>query len=183
MNVKSRGFTLIELFVTVAIALILGSVALIGYHSAQKKLALDRSAFKLAQDIRRAQEMAMAQEPYEGDIPEGGYGVFLLPQASSYIFFRDLSQGNSAGPNHIWTPGDTEELIEEIPLESGVEIENLSADCVNIVFAPPFPYIYFKDIYESDLGDEISVTLSLESDPSVTKTIKINKAGLIYVAN
>lgn len=181
---KSKGFTLIEMFVTVAIALILGGGALIGYNSAQKKLALDRSAFKLAQDIRRAQEMAMAQEPYDGTLPEGGYGIYLKkvpdPQ-TSYDFFMDLRESALDPPNRKYDLGN--EKIETISFENGVQIKNLDANHINIIFAPPHPYIYFRDNDGNDLGDEVSIIISLEDDSTVTKTIKVNKAGLIYVEN
>lgn len=127
--------------------------------------------------------MAMAQEAYEGEVSHGGYGIYLsatLPD--SYIFFTDLPQGDS-NPNKKYDPGT--EKIKELFYESGVEIKDLvDADyCVNIIFAPPHPYLYLKDNDGEDLGNEISIVISLKKDPSATRTVHVNKAGLIYVEN
>lgn len=184
---KTSGFTLIEVLVAVAVALILGVTALIGYNSAQKKLALERSAFRLAQEIRRAQEMAMAEEEYEAEgVPVGGYGIYLRKRPSpqdSYVLFRDLPDIYLPfdNPNQHYDPGS--ETVKVISCEEGVVIKDLGANHVNIIFKPPYPHVYIADNDGIDLGDETAIVLSLEEDSSVTKTIYVNKAGLIDVQN
>jgi prepilin-type N-terminal cleavage/methylation domain-containing protein len=169
MSIKSKGFTLIELMVTVAVALILGAIVLIGYGSIRDRLALDRSSLKLAQDIRRAQEMAMAQEAH------GRYGIYFdINSPSSYVLFGDTNP-----PNKKYDSG---EEIREIFLEDPVQIKSLAASSVNLVFEPPYPEISFLGEGE-DLGDTIALVVSLKNNVEVERTITINKAGLIDVEN
>ena len=76
---KDKGFTLIELMIVTLIVALITAIVLINYRVGNRQLALNRSANKLAQDIRRAQEMAMsatACEPCGGIVPPG-FGIFL----------------------------------------------------------------------------------------------------------
>jgi len=45
---------------------------------------------------------------------------------------------------------------------------------LNIVFTPPFPTVTI-----SAAASEATIVLSLQDDASKTRTVKINKAGLI----
>ena len=74
----NKGFTLIESMVVIAMIGILSILSIPSYQSAKNQLALGRSATKLAQDLRRVQEMAMSNyecgKPCGGKIP-WGYGL------------------------------------------------------------------------------------------------------------
>ena len=96
MNKESeRGFTLIELLVVVSIVALIFSIVMVNYRSAEKQFALQRSAHKLTQDIRRVQAMAMVTKETGGAIPDG-YGIYFS-QASpeQYILFADF-EGDGA---------------------------------------------------------------------------------------
>jgi len=177
-----KAFTLIELMVVASIIIILSAVALLNYQSGQSQFALQRSANKLAQDIRRAQEMAMsAKECQEcgGGIPPG-YGIFLDRDWDNkrYRLYADTdpSQGNE-----FYNSADTSvgPLLE---LEKGVIIKdiNTAPKKVSINFKPPDPTVKIKFQLVGEI-DEVVITLAIENDLNKTKTIKINQAGLIYV--
>ena len=176
---KNGGFSLTELLVVIAVVGILAAIIFPYYGSVRKQLSLQRSANKLVQDIRRAQGMALSAEEVGGEIPEGGYGIYLKKNPSpqkSYILFADKNF------DHIYTPGvGAEERIEEISFEEGVKIKNLSANHINIIFQPPEPGTYLKDNDGNDLGPLVTIEICLIDDELKSKTIKINKAGLIYV--
>jgi len=161
-----RAFTLIELMVVASIIIILSAVALLNYRSGESQFALQRSANKLAQDIRRAQEMAMSAKEFGGTVPEGGYGInFQTTATSSYILFADLND------NGVFDSGET---IEKPSLEEGVRISNLSPSSpLNVTFSPPDPT---TNINLSDTLAIITITNDIQ-----TKIIRVNKAGLIYV--
>lgn len=177
-----------ELLVVMVIIAILTIIALINYPAAKKQLALQRSASQLAQDIRRVQEMALASEEVGGAIPEGGYGIYLktvpaaVPQ-TTYILFADQSndkkcdgcEDNPPGGETIIPPG-------KISLENGIKILNVPTNHLHIIFKPPDPTTSFTTNDGGDIaGPGVLITLSLISDETKTKIIRVNKAGLIYV--
>jgi len=173
----NKAFTLMESIIVIAIIVILALIIFPNYYSTKQQLALQRSASKLAQDIRKVQEMAMSAQEFEGEISLGGYGIYLRRVPSpqiSYILYVDKNN------NQKYDSG--EETIEEINFESGIRILSLSGNHTSIIFTPPDPTVLFTDADGIDLGlGQISIVISLISDETKTKTISINKAGLINI--
>lgn len=181
------GFTLIELLVVAGIIIFMTALILPNYRAGEQQLALQRSASKLAQDIRRAQEMAMSAKEITGPtgekiVPDGGYGIFFqtLPNPPYYeiILFADCNDdqhytsGNVCGT----LPNKFSEKIENLNLESKVKISNLSPSSpLDITFKSPDPTISISG------GNLATITLSIETDPTKTKILKVNQVGLIYV--
>lgn len=168
---KNKGFTLTELLTVIAIISIMSVLVLPNYRIGERQFALQRSAYKLAQDLRRAQEMTMSAKEFPAAPPTfmGVYGINFQLNFTSYILFADLNN------NKVFDSG---EEIENLSLEKGVKISNLSPASegpgpLNIAFTPPDPTINFNP---SDSLAIITITNDIQ-----TKTIKINKAGLIYV--
>ncbi|PJA83995.1 MAG: hypothetical protein CO145_02925 [Candidatus Nealsonbacteria bacterium CG_4_9_14_3_um_filter_37_13] len=160
-----KAFTLIELLVVTGIIILLSALVLPNYRTGESQLALQRSANKLAQDIRRAQEMAMSAKEFEGVVPPGGYGINFQTNLTSYILFADLNN------NKVFDSG---EAIETLSLERGVKISNLSpASPLTISFTPPDPTV--------NINPSNSLAIITLSNNGQTKIIKVNKAGLIYV--
>jgi prepilin-type N-terminal cleavage/methylation domain-containing protein len=171
-----NGFTLIELLTVLAIIFILTSISFPFYRTAQKQYILESAAQKLAQDIRRAQEMAISArvcEPCGNKVPPG-YGIYLQQGNTSYFIYADT---NPAHGNEIYDGGDVK--IETISFEGKVFIKNVNPSSLSINFKPPDPKIRIGNSSQS--LNETSITISLLNDTSKTKTIRVNKAGLIYV--
>jgi prepilin-type N-terminal cleavage/methylation domain-containing protein len=172
------GFTLVEIIVVTTVISILTLFTIANYGKGQKQFTLQRAAHKLAQDIRLAQEMAMSSKECQecgGGIPSG-YGVFfneLAPNNSSYVIYADTLV------DQYYTAADYE--IEIIDLEPGVIILDVKDfNQISINFKPPDPIIDIKD----GLGSSVStteITIALESDSSILKTIIVNTAGLIDI--
>jgi prepilin-type N-terminal cleavage/methylation domain-containing protein len=198
---KDKGFTLVELMIVTLIIALITAIVLINYRAGNRQLALNRSANKLAQDIRRAQEMAMsaAQCPTgtgcAGQLPPR-YGIFSAQSNSnptSYILFADISEDG------VWHPGGPlprDEIIETLPYEEGVYLSDICCDIycsgwpvpghrrLSVTFKPPDP------ITEIRVGgppgpplsfncSKIILTLGVQGS-SQTRTVEINNAGLIY---
>lgn len=148
---KTKGFTLLELLVIAGIIGLMSAVLVPAFRAGDQHLALERSLTKLAQDIRRAQDMALSAKEIAGAVPHG-YGIYFEPATydDRYFLFADFD-GNEA-----WTSGET---IETIELESSVSIYGLSpAAPMSVTFVPPNPEVIFSPV---DLGSALIV---LESD-------------------
>jgi len=187
---RNKGFTLIEILVVISIIVILSGIVLINYRVSTQHFALQRSAVKLASDIRRAQEMAVASEecqPCGGGIPVGGYGISIREGDENYYVLYADADGNK----HYLIPG-LDPNIEEIYCEEGVKIEDVQllqpdndTGDITINFTPPDPETNIKGGLGLFDGDEAIITLCLIgtdcSDPKNTKTITVNKAGRIDI--
>lgn len=165
---SSAGFTLIEVLVAIAIMIVLSGILLPNYKLAGDKLALLRAAYRLAQDLRRVQEMATSARALAGTVPPG-YGVYLRTGVTSYLLYAD--NGSQA---QVYDSNDT--TIETIYLESGTYIKEISTDPMSINFKGPDPITSISGGISS-----VSITLALEKDPTRVVRVTINKAGLVYV--
>lgn len=162
-----KSFTLVELLVVTGIILFLTVLILPSYRTGEVQFALQRSASKLAQDLRRAQEMSMSAKEFAGAPAtfKGTYGIKFEINSSNYVLFADLDN------DQVYDSG---EEVESPELEKKVKISNLSpASPLIITFTPPDPTVNINP--SADLA-----TITLTNDIQ-TKNIKVNKAGLINV--
>jgi len=145
----------------------------LGRTGEEKKLALQRAAYQLSQDLRELQEMAIGagEANCNGTITHSfGIHFKLSTSLTSYYLFTDCDA------DQIYDEDD-DKLLREVKLEKNVQLQNLSPspNILDIVFTPPDPTTF---INEEDWGAEGVVTLSSNSE---TKTVKINSAGRIEV--
>ena len=119
--------------------------------------------------------MSARKQEASGEVPEGGYGVYFdINSPNQYILFADLDADR-------FRKSDASEDVETISLEEGVKLDVLSpASPVNVVFSPPSPDVYLQG---GAPLNEVNITIALTSNPSETKTITVNSAGLISVSN
>jgi len=171
----NRGFTIIEILVVLSIISLLTILTLTQYRTGQKSFALQRAAHQLAQDIRRAQEMAMSAKEINGFPPR--YGVeFDTIYPDYYILFAD---DNDNGKREV-----SDQIIETINLEKGINIDQVfvgeplsSKAQIWITFKPPDPITEIRD----PAAAESSIAKIQLTNDNKTKSIVVNKAGLIYV--
>lgn len=178
-----RGFTLIELIVSIAIIVIFSAMALANFKSVDKKNAVDLAAYKLASDIRRVQGYALNQkEDGNGDMPGKGWGINFEKNLKFYSVFADTS--NCA---YVST-----ELYEKILISNDVQINKLlikdpaaEENEVNLIFEPPDPKVHICDSAPADCGacagnSTLEITLK-HSNSAYTKKVIVNKFGLVEV--
>ncbi len=166
-----KGFTLIELLVIITIITIMSALVIPNLKFGEEQFAVQNSAHKLVQDLRKVQQMAMSSSEFNGTIPEGGYGINFKINENFYILFADSSG------NKLYDEA-SEKILEQSFFNEKIIINNLFSGIVkselNIVFAPPDPII---DIEPSDdPAAEIFIT-----DQVSEKIIIVNKAGLISI--
>ncbi len=132
----SKGFTLIELLVVTAIIVLLSALILPNYRTGDQQLALQRSSYKLAQDLRRAQELALSSQKFGEDIPAGYGAYFNVSDPTHYVLFADVD-GDDAYD-------DPTEKVEKVDLEESIELSYLlPASPLTIIFSPPDPTTKF----------------------------------------
>jgi prepilin-type N-terminal cleavage/methylation domain-containing protein len=169
-----NGFTLTEILVVIFIISLLSGIVFANYRQGGKMMALQRAASKLAQDIRRAQEMAIAAVECStgtcaGQIPPG-YGIYL----SALPFFNDryILYADTGLLSRRYDQWDTE--IERNFFEKGI-IFTSPIPWVSINFEPPDPLITIRAP-----AQVASTTLILQLN-SLTKQLEVNEFGLIEV--
>lgn len=166
-----KGFTLIELLVIITIIAFMSALVIPNLKFGEEQFAVQNSAHRLAQDLRRVAEMAMSSSELNGDIPQGGYGIYFKTNENSYILFADYSGDKQYD-------GVSEKILEQSFLNERIIINELfytiSKTELNIVFTPPDPIIHIKpgngSMAEIFISDQVS-----------EKIITVNKAGLISV--
>jgi len=188
-----RSFTLIELAVVISIVLILSTFAFPNFREINAKFALDRTVYKLSQDLRNAEEMSMSSQTTDPAIfgsalfPAGGWGIYFKEASSSYILFADCDgDGQYDATGHPSTHSCAEaeiskpypEKFKEISVEAGIKISALIPkyapdNSLAITFFPPDPAI---TIYPS--ATTAFMTLVFKAR---TETVSINLNGLIEI--
>ena len=169
----NKGFTLIELLVTITIIGILSSILFLGSSAEEKKLALQRSIFQLSQDLREIQGLAMGF--WEESCPGGaatGFGIYFhrVSFPESYLLYADCNDNQRKDGSDV--------ILREVKLGKGVQVQSLSPSPLDIVFVPPEPTTSIGGV---ESGGEGVITLSLKSDSSQQKALRVNTAGRIEI--
>ncbi|MBI4812210.1 prepilin-type N-terminal cleavage/methylation domain-containing protein [Candidatus Falkowbacteria bacterium] len=176
-NQKSqRGFTLIELIVSISVIAMMSGLFLANYHSANKRSELASAAQKTASDIRLAQQFSLGANEFNGAPPAGGWGIYFDESSpDSYIIFADIDENRNydSGEEHARVNLPVGVSIEEIEdSDTGIIITNAS-----VVFLPPDPITYINN----SSGNNVSITLK-DVNNSV-KTVEVNFLGLVEVVD
>ncbi|MCK9445580.1 type II secretion system GspH family protein [bacterium] len=174
---ENKGFTLIELLVIISITILMTVMVFSNYGKNNEIFALERSAQKIYQDIRRVQEMAMSG--FEGSVATTGYGVYFnMNSTSSYLVYEEQN-------SNMWYESETDIVKETINLEKEIIIcalnDNTNTPSVlSVSFEPPNPLTYVGGVSSAH---EAIITLCVASDTTKKKYIKINNVGRVEIVN
>ncbi|MHB0978355.1 MAG: pilus assembly FimT family protein [Minisyncoccota bacterium] len=148
---KPKGFTFIELIVTVAIFSVAVSAILNSFGQLNQNQVINKNTELVATILREARSLTLASR--------GGnqYGAHL--ESSQVVLFRG-SVYSSSDPDNIYYPLNTLGNISVITLAGGGS---------DVVF----------DRLTGDTSQSGTINLSLIADPSSTRTITISGTGLI----
>jgi len=188
-NNKKSGFTLIELLVSLFIIALMTGIFLANYRQGERQSDLILTGQLLVSDIRFAQANALGLVMYEGNIPDGGWGVYFDKTNNNndeYIIFADLDEDKfydvgEANEDHGGRIMKLPNNIEIVNLEV-INSSNLSSSSVNelnIVFLPPMPKTFINGNYITENKRAI-ITLR-ETNLNEEIKVKVNFAGLIEV--
>lgn len=168
---ENKAFTIVELLVVTSIIVLITALTLPNYRSGSNQLALQRSAHKISQDLRRAQEFAISVKDFNGSAPQG-YGIYFdLDQPNRYLMFADLNgdQGYS----------DSGEKVEEFILENNITLSSLvpvtAGNSLTVIFIPPDPNIVFNP--DASLA---SITLKASGTETAGQYVYNREAGWVW---
>lgn len=189
---KNLGFTLVELLVVVAVIGMLSGIAFQTAKTGRATLTLDRAAHKVAQDIRRAAQMAQQGQPWPDCAPGNiaGYGVrFDRYMGACYLIYAECDNITSYDLTETCTSAGSgnDKVVEKIPFEQSVQVNNLSvvlisgsgksAQAASILFAPPKPTVYIEG--STSVQAQIQITLSAAG--AQARTIILRQSGAVEV--
>jgi prepilin-type N-terminal cleavage/methylation domain-containing protein len=173
---KKNGFTLVELLTVIFIIALISGISYINFGDIRDQLALKRAVYQLAQDLRRAQEMAMSATKLEGCQLAKGYGIYIdrIANSKNYTLYGDVN-----GDENYSSGNDC--IIKSIVIqEKGVVIKQInntaSANTVSINFKPPNPDTKINTLNTGQNTAEIVLALG-----SKTKIVVVNTIGMIGV--
>lgn len=185
---KEEGFTIIELLVVVSVILVLLAVATPSFYQQRQEFSLHKAAYQFAQDVRRAQDMALSSAEYVDSVGNrhavAGYGIFLDLNSlgnTKYILYAD-NVASGQGNQEYDTLDFVVETIDLSLIDSQVlikQIENVTSDSASINFDISNLNTSIDNL--SFGQNSISIIFSLSSDPSKTKTTLINSVGLVQL--
>ena len=123
-----RGFSIIELMISISIFTILTTSFLAGYNRFNKRISVDTLAHQIGQWVRDAQISAMGTRKTVGGTNFPGYGLhFDIASSTQFIYFADLNN------NRRYDAGGTcgnagVECEQVITLLQGNSIQSLFGD-------------------------------------------------------
>jgi prepilin-type N-terminal cleavage/methylation domain-containing protein len=198
MNIKikqfCKGFTILELVISIAIFAIMSALLLARYGTFNQGILLDNLAYDIALTIRNAQSYGLnvRSSSRTANLFDKPYGVhFDINDPTHFIFFVDTGGYGVYNPNiYLDNDGNPDQILSKTTITRGSKI---SALCVNgcsagtpvtsvdITFKRPDPNAIIKingrtDIYNSDTDITIMAV-----DGQTIKRITVRSTGQVTV--
>lgn len=139
---SQRGFTLVELLVTIAIISLLLGMVVVNFRISEQSSAVNLGTEHLAGALREIQNYSLAQKRIvvdasvpDGVIPPGGYGLEISVKQNSYLLYADLDNvpGFKKGIDYLIR---TENLPTDAVLEN-IFSDDAKPTRADIVFTAP----------------------------------------------
>jgi len=212
----SKGVTLIEIMVVLFLIALFGSMVIVNFPNIERQSALSRSTYKLAQDLRKVQDMGLSglKTTYNDGttVRASGYGIYVdlysavnnkIPANQQYTIYADSCPPSAppSAPDHKYNllgsydaycnydsnaDNGGDHIIDTInvdPDNSGVYIQgfkySIDGNHTSINFSPPNPDINIENL--DSHYNAVEIVLGLKSDPGTTRSVTVNKSGLIDV--
>lgn len=180
---RQRGFSLIELLVSLAIAVLVVGGILLRFRSFDSIVVLKGTAYDVALTLREAQVKSVSAGGGEGasfaDYPVGVF--FDTGEPNEYIAFYDVND------NSDYDSG-TDTIIETYVIPDNYEISDicLDSDCTNptsltiTYHRPEFDAVFVSDTGPSTASDA-KILVSVSTDATQYFTVVAGVTGYISV--
>ena len=176
-HTASRGFTLMEMVVTVGIFALISTIVIVRNAQFDNETLLQNLAYDIALSVRQAQQFGVNVRASEG-VFSGSYGIHFAAEQPTYFMFTDLNE------NGLYDA--PEELLETYTLGRGATIgaicDTLAREgaCahkqLNVVFRRPDPDAVINNGEMSQVTVEL---ISARGDGS--RLISIESTGQISI--
>ncbi len=169
-----KGFTLIEMLVTLSIIVIMSGVLIVYTRGSEKIGQLNRGSERLSFDVRRMASMSMQTKQVkdeDGNMRDVcGWGIhFNNDGGNKYIVFSDYCLEGQDKGDMIFEEEETQEIIK---LGRNVSIIDLTMN--SFIYVPPEPKLYILDTNDTQ---ENSGVLTLSVGGNNQKIIEITNSG------
>ena len=197
VNKNNKGFSLVELLVSIAIITLIISTVLYNYGGFNDRLAISAAAQEIAVAVRQAQTYGLTVK--EVIVGGGGfssaYGVYFdfNSDPTNYYIFADTNSNGKYDVGSGCSSGSTE-CIEKFILRNGVTITNVcnesacpplaSVKMMDVTFLRPNPdaRIYFTNGGgQIVVGPSLTGKVVLTSKKGNTVTVTIESTGQVSV--
>lgn len=177
----SRGFSLIELLVTLAISILIASAVLLRFDAFDSVVVLKSIAYEIALTIREAQVFAVSATGDTAGQFNTPYGVYInTNNPKDYIFFED-SNGN------LRYDSGNDTIIETYTVNAKYQIVDLcvNATCskndVSLVFLRPNfdPNIVSNPAQANPTS--ATIRIGMTDNPAITFSVVVGLTGQISV--
>ncbi len=182
----SRGFTLVELLVTLSLFVALTTIVLFSSSQFNGSILLTNLAYDVALTIRQAQSFGVnVREEVSSDSFDKAYGVhFDTSKPAEFILFADLNKNGQYDTFSFDNCNDgTNECVDKYIIKRGNKISGISCDGsayspLDITFIRPNPDAIIK--CGSGNKNEAKIKVSSADDVNY-RYIVVNLAGQISV--
>ncbi|OGY66205.1 MAG: hypothetical protein A3A04_02330 [Candidatus Harrisonbacteria bacterium RIFCSPLOWO2_01_FULL_40_28] len=178
MRESLKGFTTIEVFVSVSIIILLSSLVITYNRSGERQLIFLKERSRVFDALYRAKSLSI-QTFTETDAP-CGYGVHIAGNNEDFFVFKDLPAAGSDGcgtSDNKYTD-ESERVGSVLTLNSGVEFI-VGTEALNVLFVPPEPTVVLN-VNRDPLIESIRVRMRTR-DGTTESAIEVSLFGQIKV--
>ncbi|HEU5114397.1 MAG TPA: prepilin-type N-terminal cleavage/methylation domain-containing protein [Candidatus Paceibacterota bacterium] len=177
----NKGFTLVELLVSIAIFTVITTIAVYNNGQFNGSVLLTNLAYEIALSIRQAQYYGISVRQNTAQNFDSGYGIdFKTSSPTSYTLFEDKSSGSQ----HVFDASDA--TVQTFSIAKGNKVPKVcvDGDCskstVDISFVRPNPdaYITANGIVGTFYG---KAEICVLSPQNIKRKITVESTGQISV--
>lgn len=175
---KNEGFTFIEMLIVIFIIGLIATSVVVSIRKSNKESSLRFARENLGAVLKQAQTMTFSGKTKlsGGEVPAGGYGVYIQTTTSYILFADDDGEGDY----------DSGEGIETINLPEKIEFFESGGGAfrrTRVIFRPPDGIMKIERLIGSwtQVAD-LTLYLRITDDPTKTARVYVNSvSGLIEV--
>lgn len=186
LNASTRGFTVVELLVTIGIVVLVTGVVMIRYSSFNSSVLLTSQGYITAFDLREAQSLAVSVRGNSSNFREE-YGIYFdMLSPNQYLLFQDDDSNGEHSPARYHSG---EEITTPYKVDSRFSIVDIcgtnggGTTCGLTDMAVTFKRPDFDArLYSSSMGNLVSAEIHFgNGESSIIKRVIVYASGQIAV--